>query len=338
MHKYIHMQKFSSLALAALIFCGVAACTTPPQNQQRFSFALIGDQQYNELEERQFPDLLEAINREDLKFVVHLGDFKAGGNSPCTTALYNKRLGEFNLSRHPFIYTPGDNDWVDCRRPSNGPFEPLERLEKLRDIFFASQHSLGRTPMPLTREADAFASDPVLSRYRENTLWTEGENNGAAVVFVTLNIQGSNDNRGFNAINDREQSERTRANIAWLKFAMQRAASEEFMGLAIFMQANPGFEEDPGTVQKSAYREFLEAFEAAALEFRKPILFAHGDSHIFRVDRPYRSPLDKRPLGNVTRVEGYGSPFVNWVRISVDGSNRGQPFIIESGNFVPKSD
>ena len=321
----------------AFIFmvCGLAACTTRPPDARRFSFAFIGDQQYTAYEERQFPDLLNAISREDLKFVVHVGDFKAGGYAPCTTALYERRLAEFNQSRHPFVYTPGDNDWVDCRRPSNGPFDPLERLDKLRDIFFARPQSIGRNRMAVTREADAFASDPILSRYRENMMWTEGEQHGAGVVFATVNIQGSNDNKGFDAANDREHAERTRANIAWLKLAMERASGKDFVGLAIFLQANPGFEEDPKAVQNSGHREFLQAFEAAAAQFGKPILFAHGDTHLFRIDRPYRSPLDKRSLDNVTRVECYGSPFVNWVRITVDGSNRAQPFIIESGNYVP---
>ncbi len=321
--------------LAAISLSLLAACATPQADSKRFSFAFIGDQQYTSYEERVFPELLDAIDRQDMKFVVHVGDFKAGSKSPCTTALYEKRFAEFNASRHPFVYTPGDNDWVDCRRPNNGPFEPLERLEKLRDIFFAQPQSLGRKRMATTRESDAFASDPVLSRYRENMMWSEGEKNGVGVVFLTLNIQGSNDNRGFDAINDREQAERTRANIAWVKRAMQLAAGDNFVGVAIFLQANPGFEESPKAIQSSGYREFLEAFEAAASEFKKPVLFAHGDTHQFRVDRPYRSPLNRRPLENVTRVECYGSPFVNWVRITVDGNNRVQPFIIESGNFTP---
>jgi hypothetical protein len=169
-------------------------------------------------------------------------------------------------------------------------------------------------------------------------MWDEGESIGAGMVFATFNIQGSNDNLGFDPANDQEHAERLRANIAWLNRAMARAASEQFIGIAIFLQANPGFEEDPAAVRKSGHREFLEAFEAAATRFGKPILFAHGDTHQFRIEHPYRSPLDKRALANVTRLECYGSPFVNWVRVSIDGRNRAQPFVIESGNFVPPPD
>jgi hypothetical protein len=105
--------------------------------------------------------------------------------------------------------------------------------------------------------------------------------------------------------------------------------------MVMFLQANPGFEEPPTAVAKSAYVPFLQAFEREIEKFGKPTLFVHGDTHEFRVDRPYRSPLNKRAIENVTRVEGYGSPRVNWVRIGVDENNRQQPFQISSGEFVP---
>ena len=226
---------------------------------------------------------------------------------------------------------PGDNDWVDCRRPSNGSYQPLERLNKFRDVFYATPETLGKNKLSLMRQSDVFAADPILSRYSENALWVQG-----GVVYVTLNIQGSNDNKGFDAANDREQAERTEANIAWLKHAMISAKSDDIAGLAIFLQANPGFEESTASVQKSGFNDFLRAFDATAVTFGKPILFAHGDSHQFRVE-PYLSPIDKHPILNVTRVEGYGSPFVNWIKITVDANNRVTPFVIKSGGFVPKA-
>ncbi len=308
----------------------LAGCATRADGPGTFQFGLFGDLQYNAYEEQQFPLLLAAMNRERLAFVVHVGDFKAGSNAPCTDALFHQRYQELNQSKHALIYTPGDNEWVDCRRPTNGVMNPLERLSKLREIFFREPTSLGQSALRLTPQSAAFADDAVLSRYRENTLWVHG-----GVVFATLNIQGSNDNVGFDRANDAEQGERTHANLAWLKFAMQRASSADMVGLAIFLQANPGFEASPATVAKSAFVPFLQAFEREAVTFGKPILFAHGDTHQFRIDQPYQSPLDRRPLANVTRVEGYGSPNVNWVRVRVDANNRARPFLVESGNFVP---
>jgi hypothetical protein len=323
-----------ALVLASVLqLGGCATQTSTTSGQTKFQFGVIGDQQYNEWEERQFPRLLAAMDRERLAFVVHVGDFKAGSNAPCTDALFARRFQEINQSKHPLIFTPGDNDWVDCRRPTNGVMNPLERLNKLREIFFAKPQSLGQSTIKLMSQAETFASDPVLSRYRENTMWVQG-----GAVFLTLNIQGSNDNVGFDRENDAEQLERTRANLAWLNVAIERARRADIVGLAIFLQANPGFEESPSAVAKSAYVPFLQAFEQEVEKFGKPTLFAHGDTHEFRIDRPYRSPLNKRAIENMTRVEGYGSPRVNWVRISVDMNNRQQPFQISSGGFVPSRD
>ena len=323
-----------------LIFSFVAAlllgsCASGSRAPGVFSFALMGDQQYTPFEEKVFPQMLDAVSAEPVEFVVHVGDFKAGGNSPCTDALYRRRFQEFNQSRHAFIFTPGDNDWVDCRRASNGHRDPIERMEKIREIFFRDGNSLGRQPIALQRESDVFAHDPILSHFPENALW---KHNG--LVLATFNIQGSNDNLGFDAANDAEHIERTRANIAWLKYAASEAAKDGMVGLAIFMQANPGFEESAEKVRKSGFAEFLGAFESEAKALGKPVLFAHGDTHQFRIDRPYLNPLDKQPIHNVTRVETYGDPFVNWVRITVDPRNAAQPFTIKSGEFTPtvKSD
>ena len=314
--------------LAVVVVC-FTACASRVATPPAFSFALVGDTQYDEREEALFDHMLDAINASDVKFVVHVGDFKAGSYAPCSDALYRKRLAEFNRSRHAFIYIPGDNEWVDCRRPTNGAADPLERLQRLREIFYTDQKSLGAHSITLLNQSDVFAHDAVLSRYRENTLWTEG-----GIVFATVNVQGSNDNVGFNARSDQEQVERTRANIAWLQFAAAEAAKNECVARGIFLQANPGFESTVESVSKSAFSDFLVAFESTARALGKPMLFMHGDTHEYRVDRTYRSPLDRRAIDNVTRVQTYGSPFVNWVRVTVNPLNPGNPFTIRSGGFA----
>lgn len=309
-----------------------AGCATRPAAPQGFTFALMGDQQYDEREEMLFPLMLEAIDATDVAFVVHVGDFKAGSNAPCTDELYERRRGEFDQSRHAFIFTPGDNDWIDCRRPTNGRADPLERLQKLREVFFRDPRSLGQRAIPLLRQSSVFPDDPLLARYSENAMWTH-----AGVVFATFNISGSNDNVGFDPTNDREQSERTHANVVWLQRVMTDSAKDGVLAVAIFLQANPGFEETTASVARSGYAAFLKAFEKAARSLGKPVLFAHGDTHLFRVDQPYLSPLDKRPIANVLRVETVGSPFTDWVRITFDPLNRMQPFIVTRGGFLPLS-
>src|SRR5258708_4115068 len=108
------MNSHAAAALLAALL--LASCAVRAPSPERFAFAVMGDTPYNEREEARFPRMMERIDAEPVAFVVHVGDFKAGGNSPCTDALFEKRKAQFDASRHPFIYTPGDNEWTACRR------------------------------------------------------------------------------------------------------------------------------------------------------------------------------------------------------------------------------
>jgi hypothetical protein len=47
------------------------------------------------------------------------------------------------------------------------------------------------------------------------------------------------------------------------------------------------------------------------------VLFVHGDTHMYTVDRPFRDARGER-VENLVRLETFGSPNVGWVRVSVD--------------------
>ncbi|HLN86026.1 MAG TPA: hypothetical protein VK200_06175, partial [Candidatus Limnocylindrales bacterium] len=63
-----------------------------------------------------------------MAFVVHLGDLGIPPRGSCTNELWARRLAQFQASVHPFIYTPGDNEWTDCHEPTVKGGDPLERL------------------------------------------------------------------------------------------------------------------------------------------------------------------------------------------------------------------
>jgi hypothetical protein len=60
----------------------------------------------------------------------------------------------------------------------------------------------------------------------------------------------------------------------------------ETRALAIFIQANPW---DVRGAQ--VYRPLLRQVEAASRRLRKPMLFVHGDTHLYRVDMPFADSL-----------------------------------------------
>jgi hypothetical protein len=293
----------SRLLAAALALCA-AQCALRPSAPDAFAFAVMGDTPYSAAEEEHFTSMMKHVDAERVDFVVHVGDFKAGSRSPCSDALFLSRKAQFDASAHPFVYTPGDNDWVDCRRATNGAFDPIERLAKLREIFFGDAYSLG-----VERMATSF--QPGLP---ENRIWERG-----GVVFATINVQGSNNNRGFDRANDLEAEARDQANLAWLAEAEARATRAA--GLAVFTQASLWDADAP------TYFAYEKALVDIAMRLGKPVLFVHGDTHRYRADTPFKD-RNGTSVTNPSRLEVYGSPFVGWIKVDVDRA-RPDVFTIE---------
>jgi len=288
---------------------------------------LVGDQQYNPESDAKFPHIMDGLNRSNFAFVVHVGDFKGGIAPPCDDGLFKLRKEQFDASRHPFVYTPGDNDWTDCHDPKAGGYDPVERLAKLREIFFQGNLSLGQRKLTAKRQSDI----PQFSKFRENARWSYGD-----VLFVTLHLVGSNNNLGRVPEADAEYRERNAANLAWLKEAFDVAKREGSRAVGIFMQANPRFEFSapsrrvgllgigPPPKKQSGFTDFMSTLEAEVLAFGKPVVLMHGDTHYFRVDKPLFRTNEAGPgnfgrqIENFTRVETFGFPEAHWVRVIVD--------------------
>jgi hypothetical protein len=304
--------------LALLV--ALAGCASRPPHPEAFSFAVTGDAPYDAREEVAFDHMLAVMGTQPLAFVVHVGDFKSGGK-PCTDELFADRRARLDRSRHALVFTPGDNDWTDCRRESNGRMDPLERLARLRQLFFADEWSLGRARMPLAKQdgcAERSGAACACPGIPENRLWTKG-----GVVFATIHVVGSNDNRGFDAANDAEQRCRAAANRAWVERAVRLAEGAGQRGLVILTQANPWVKS-----RDDVYGPLLAQVAAAGQRLAKPVLFVHGDTHSHQVDRPFRDGLGKS-VDNVVRLETFGSPIVGWARVTVD-PNDARLFHIEA--------
>ncbi len=304
-----------SAARLLLLAVALAGCAAKPPHPEAFSFAFFVDAPYDTREEREFDAMLARLGAEPLAFVLHVGDFKAGGNSPCTDALYAGRRRSLDASPHALVLTPGDNDWTDCRRDSNGKADPLERLQKLRQVFFADGWSLGRKRIPLASQDGCAEREGVDCRcpgLPENRLWTRG-----GVVFATVHVVGSNDNRGFDAASDAEQACRAAANRAWIENALRMAETSRSRGVVIATQANPW-----EASRDKVHDPLLMQLAAGARRLGKPLLFIHGDTHTYRFDRPFRDGYGKA-IENASRLESYGSPVVGWVWVTVDANDEG---------------
>ena len=309
---------------------------------QSFQFAAIGDTGYSKKSEREFSGMITAMNREPLAFVVHVGDFEAGPRlymlspttitEPCTDEHYKSVLAQLQMSAHPFVLTPGDNDWTDCHILKTREVDPLERLAKVRELFYPRGVSLGKRTMPVESQS----SDPKFSKFRENLAWTVNN-----VSFMSMHIVGSNNNRGRTPEMDAEADERMVANISWLRKAFADAKDRNSAGLVLITQANPGFEtkwtpsrigrhfrlfpgvDPPKKLPPSGFDDILDAVAAEVASYDRPTLFIHGDTHIFHVSKPLVNQKNGRFFDHFTRLEVFGNPDFHWVRVIVDPKDPG---------------
>jgi hypothetical protein len=54
-----------------------------------------------------------------------------------------------------------------------------------------------------------------------------------------------------------------------------------------------------------------------ARDFTKPVLLVHGDTHLFKIDRPFKkSPTEW--IENITRLEVFGEFQMHAVQVTVD--------------------
>ena len=256
------------------------------------------------------------------------GDLKAGGDGPCSDSLYMTAIENFDTLNRPLIWVPGDNDWTDCwgrYGTSTLPYsDPLERLAFERMLFTSTDQSLGGKTLTLTRQSDEGGAFAV---YSENVRWSFGP-----VVYLGLNVQGSNDNYPYAGVDgetrsateiDRQRAEETArkaANLEWLREGFQYARRVRAKGVMIVWQADPNFNNEQhlaDTRSWDAYPDYVNALRTETLGFAGQVALVHGDGHYFKLDKPLNNPTDG-VLANFTRVETFGARNTHWVSATID--------------------
>lgn len=289
-----------ALLLAVLLLGGCAADAQRAKPGD-VAFALFGDMPYSHSQINLMEDTIDEINAAPLAFAVHLGDITSG-TGPCNDAWLEARARQFERIAHPFVLVLGDNEWTDCYRTG---FDPLERLAKLRALFHAGAPRLPE----FARQSAAFP---------EHARWRVGR-----ALFVTLNVPGSNNNRGRTAAMDAESAARMQAVLAWLDAAVALAATPKIDSLVVLMHANPSFGKKDFPIRHEngadGYTALRVALRAHARHLRKPLVVAHGDTHGFKHDRP------EPEAGNLVRIEVDGWPAIGWLQVRLPASPGGFP-------------
>jgi hypothetical protein len=323
------MKKILSLITASLTLSLTSVHTPRPVDavpsqaaNAPFSFALIGDLPYGDTQVAQFENVIAEINNDNkIRFVIHDGDVKAGGET-CDNDRIQARFNQFQKFEMAFIITPGDNDWTDCHRTNNGSYYPPERLDYFRTVFYPRPNlSTGQRPIPVVSQA----ATSGFEKYVENVRFVRNN-----IVFATVHVVGSNNNlapwTGYdpndsttNPRPDRiaEFEERQAASLNWINQTFDQAEATGAAGVFIAIQANPRFELDPSSPDRAGFNAFLDQLRTRAKQYGKPTVLAHGDFHEYIVDKPLDT--DANPgVPKFTRIQSIGSPRVYWVKVQVD--------------------
>jgi len=289
-------------------------------DEDGFTLAVIGDTPYGDVKLAEFPDLVALINADPaVQMVLHLGDIKAGKNSPCTNAYFDNIRKLFDTFSDPLVYTPGDNEWTDCHvaTKNNGLFTPTERLIAVRKKFFpVSGQTLGINSTHVLSQA----TDPAYSDFIENVFFKR-----AHVVFAAINLPGSNDDltswglplpadAGNYPTQAQEVAGRDAANAAWLDFTFARARQNHAAAVVLLFQADMWDPAEP----LSGYNDIVRHIGTLAAQFGGPVLLLEGDSHSFNVAHPFTVASPYYSLHPLTPVAA------NVTRIVVEGSDKGR--------------
>src|SRR6267378_2243071 len=293
----------AAMVLAAA-YVGLAKESDDDRSKDResdaYTVGLFGDMPYNALGKQQYPHLLADINASHVAFSVFDGDLKAGGDGPCADSLYRTAIANS---------------------------DPLERLAFERTLFAPTDQSLGRKTLTLNRQSDPGGPYAL---YSENVRWRRGP-----VVYIGLNVQGSNDNYPYAAVDGETRSQaeinrqraeelaRKAAAIQWLHEGFQYAARIGARGVMVIWQADPNFNNEQhlaDTRSWDAYPDYVNALRDQSLAFPGQVALVHGDSHYFKVDQPISGPKGG-VVANFTRVETFGARNTHWVSVTIDAND-----------------
>jgi hypothetical protein len=279
---------------------------------ERFAFAALGCLPYGEGSFEDFERVLAEIDRHHPAFALHLGDIKGGGERP-TIEHYTLVRAAFDAMETPLIYTPGDNEWTDVIRESNGSQNQIEWLDRIRAMFFEKEESRGRHPLPLVTQR----RDPQFAKFVENARWERG-----GVVFATVHAVGSWNNNQPNVAGAVEEFEqRDAANAAWIRATFAEAREKSAPGVVLCFQVDP-FAADFGREGYTLGMEnFLRTIETEARAFAKPVLLLHADDHNYHLTERLAFTKGGEPAPNVTRLGAFGDKSRHAVMVVVDPAN-----------------
>lgn len=213
----------------ALLACTLALSThgVAAAKLDEFSFGIIVPPFKTASSEVDLREAIAQSNQTKLAFVVANG-IKAS-MEPCTDSLYQRRKSLLNGAQNSLIVSIAASDWAGCKNAQGKPSE-IGRLNRLRELFFTDDSSLGGNKITLARQSDI----AKFRGYPENARWEVGD-----VLFATINLPSGNNHYLPEAGRNSEFEDRAIANRDWLARLFTAAKRKKMAGIVLFCDGNP---------------------------------------------------------------------------------------------------
>lgn len=267
---------------------------------QDFSFGVINHAAAGVKGDEALRQALAETDADNLAFVVVNG-IKSPSES-CDDALYAERHDLLAQAQNGIFVSLAGSDWITCRDRENRS-DAIERLARMREIFYAGEFSLGASRLPMLRQS----LTPKFRSYAENTRWEVGN-----LLFATVNLPAANNHFLLDGGRNNEFEDRLIANRNWLQHLFAFAALKKSAAIVFFCDGNP-FGPPPRhsffRTQRDGFAETRKLFTELAAKFPGRVLVVHGQGG--KTKTPAHILWTGDNLGNV----GVGE---RWLKIVVD--------------------
>lgn len=297
------MPGVAALRCASLL-C-LTALSAPLAQAAEFNFGVIGQVIASPNDSAPLAQAIAASDADDLAFVVANG-FKRI-DEPCSDQLYESRRDMLSSAKNGLVLSLAGSDWSECKNAS-GHATAVERLSRVRDLFYTDEFSFGGSKIPLIRQSNA----AKFRGYVENARW---EIDG--ILFVALNLPSTNNHYRMEAGRNSEFEDRLIANRDWLQRTFAIAARKKLTAVTLICDGDPlqkaGTQRLFGpSVKRDGFAEIRQQLSTLASKFPGKVLVIHN-----RIDfrAPYSNAITWR--GNVGELE-IGA---EWVKIGVKTGN-----------------
>jgi hypothetical protein len=212
---------------AALLAGSAPAARDAKEDEDAHRFAVIGhNAAHSEGADTRLKQTIDEADDKSTAFVVVTGI--KGVREACSDKLYQQRRDLVADARRPAIVVPAASDWTECRN-SAGRTNAIERLNRIRELFYAEPQSLGTRKLPLTRQS----ASPRFRSYAENAHWSVGK-----VLYAALNLPANNNHYLTEAGRNSEYEDRLVANRFWLNRLFTIAKRDKAEAIVLFAEGD----------------------------------------------------------------------------------------------------